>query len=81
MIIKMNQEGFYAVCCKGCGMWGAKEVKSTVVGKKFTCKFCNKSQSIKKKSELGMSVVYKGPYYSASEVREVVLEKNMEMKK
>lgn len=51
----------YAIQCKECGKWSAKEIKN-IIKANFKCTYCRKSTKIKKKNEYGLSLNIKGPY-------------------
>jgi len=57
----MQERGFWIFQCRNCGMWGVKEVRTSILSSKYKCRYCNKSYAIKLKSKAGLQLNYMYP--------------------
>ncbi len=55
----------YVLKCKNCGKWRVLEVKRILTAR-FRCFDCNKRFAVKLKGQLGLALLYEGPYGSGA---------------
>ena len=67
---------FYVLRCKGCGLWGVKEIRIDIRKSNFTCKSCRKVSKIKSTKSLGIDLLNHGPYEHPMEASEKCRELN-----
>lgn len=53
---------FYVFCCKECGKWGVKEIRSGVLKAVYQCKYCSVSCKIKQVNVYALSLKSVGPF-------------------
>lgn len=71
----MKENRFWGMCCKHCGNWQVREIRTEVANKSLKCVKCNKVSPIKNKSDYGLSIVAKGPF-TVRQANAVVIELN-----
>lgn len=66
---------YYVFKCKKCGRWSSKEIR-TLDSAVFKCPYCQHQEKIKKKSDFGLSMVFKGPFKNPNKAVLVAQEEN-----
>lgn len=66
---------FYVFRCKKCGRWSVKEVRK-MNSAIFKCPYCGHREKIKKESDFGLSMEYKGAYTNPYDASIIALAEN-----
>jgi len=66
---------FYVFQCKKCGRWSVREVRK-LDSAVFKCPYCRHQEKIKKKSDFGLSLKYKGGFDNPNEASIIALAEN-----